>query len=223
MMKSLTGAALAACALSFPFTASAHAQDERTVFAGAKISTLGVGGEAGIRFNDRFGVRASGTVFQYEFNETLDGIDSDIELELGAVGGQIDIHPFANAFFVSAGAYANLNEVTTTATPSEPVEIGGMIYTPEEIGSITGVGSFEDIAPYAGLGAAWRLGANWEFVTEAGAYFQGEPEITYEATGLLADNPQFDADLRAEAEKAQEDLAQLDVYPMVSLTIRRRF
>lgn len=218
----LAGAALAVSALTVLAPVS-QARDESAVFAGAKISTLGIGAEAGYRINDHFAVRGSGTVFQYDFNETLDGIDSDIELELGAIGGQIDLHPFANAFFLSAGAYSNLNEVTTAARPSEPVEIGGTVYTPEEAGSITGTGRFDDIAPYAGLGAAWRLGASWEFVTEAGAYFQGEPVISYEADGLLADNPQFDADLRAEAQKAQNDLAQFDVYPVVSLSLRRRF
>jgi len=204
--------------------AAAAAQDY-TIFAGPKLSTLGAGGEIGVELNEHVSVRASGTVFQYDFNETLDDIDSSIELDLGAVGVQLDYFPFGNAFFVSGGVFSNLNDVNTSAQPSGPVEIGGTTYQPAEVGRITGNGDFADIAPYLGIGAAWGLGdsGNWQFVAEAGAYFQGEPEITYSATGQLANDPNFIADLQAEAASAEEDLDRLATYPVVSLTIRRRF
>lgn len=214
--------ALAAATLALPSAASA--QSGEGFFVGGKVSTLGLGAEAGYRFNRLVTVRASATGYTYETDQTLDDIDSSVDLGLGAYGVILDYHPFANAFYVSAGAFANQNEVDTLATPANPVEIGNTTYTPAEIGTVYGNGSFDDFAPYAGIGGAWAFGdGGWEFAAEAGAYFQGSPEITYRADGQLANDPSFQADLRAEAARAQGDLEEYDTYPVVSLMLRRRF
>lgn len=217
-----TGATAAAIALAF--SAAASAQSDEGFFIGGKVSTLGLGGEAGYVFNDTFTVRVSATGYTYETDQTLDDIDSSVDLGLGAYGLIVDYHPFRNAFYVSAGAFANQNEVDTLATPANPVEIGNTTYTPAQIGTVYGNGSFDDFAPYLGLGGAWIFGdGGWEFAAEAGAYFQGSPTITYRADGALANDPAFQADLQAEAARAQGDLEEFDTYPVVSLMLRRRF
>lgn len=211
----------AALLLPLAFTPAAAASDG--LFAGGKISTLGAGGEIGIALTENFSLRASATTFSYDFNETLDGIESDLELDLGALGVQLDLHPFANGFFLSGGAFNNFNEVTTRAMPAAPIEIGNTIYQPAEIGVIEGVGTFDDTVGYLGIGHVWGVHNRWQFVAEAGAYFQGAPTIVYTATGLLAQDPAFLADLEAEASAAQADLEDLDTYPVLSLALRRRF
>ena len=209
--------------LALPFSLTATAQADGGLMAGGKISTLGAGGELGLALSDHLTLRASATAFSYDFSETLDDIDSDLELDLGAIGAQLDVHPFANGFFLTGGAFSNLNEITTRAMPSNPVEIGDTVYQPAEIGVIEGVGTFDETVGYLGLGHVWGHQDGWQFAAEAGAYFQGAPTITYEATGLLANDPGFLADLEAEAASAQSDLENFDTYPVVSLALRRRF
>lgn len=211
-------------ALALPLTLFATAHADGGLFIGGKVSTLGAGGEIGLNLTENFAIRGSATGFSYEFSEELDGIDSDLELELGAIGVQLDLHPLGSGFFLSGGVFSNGNEIVTRAMPSEPVEIGDTVYQPAEIGVIEGVGSFDDPVGYIGIGQAFGgRRASWQFVIEAGAYMQGAPVITYTTTGLLADDPDFVADLEAEAASAQDDLERLDMYPVLSLGIRRQF
>jgi len=210
--------------LVFPlFSGTAMAEDEGRIFAGPRLSTLGVGGELGVHLNDHLALRGSATLFSHDFTETLDGVESEVELDLGAVGGQLDLYPFGGAFFVSAGAFSNLNELFTSAQPASPVEIGDTVYAPAEIGRIEGVGGFNDIAAYVGLGGEWRMGRNWSVVAEGGAYFQGAPEIDLQTSGILSNDPAFIADLEAEARSYTDELDRLEAYPVLSLTLRRRF
>lgn len=211
----LTAAIVAAC-----LPVVAHAEPE---YIGARASTLGLG----IEYVHKFTPHISGRVVLNSLNHDEDFESDDLtytgELELGSAGGQIDFR-FAedSPFFLTAGLYANNNEVRAFADPSQQVDIGGSPFTPEQIGVLHANADFNDTAPYLGLGWRWSVG-HVGISLEAGAYFQGEPKVTITSTGTLANDPTYQAALENERKSLEEDMEFLGTYPVVSLGIGYKF
>lgn len=221
IMTILKAAAAAIAALTMTAPVLADMPDFKF---GGRGGTLGYGLEAGVQPHKRVVVRASITQAQVNLSETFDDIDYDLTLDLGAAGVQLDVYPLFGGIYVTGGVFSNDNTVDLTATPSEGIEIGSTTYTPEEVGTLVGAVTFEDVATYLGLG--WTVNfavLPFESFIEAGAYFQGAPDVSYVATGLLAADPDFLADLDAEATQVEEDLSMLEVYPKLNVGLRFSF
>ncbi|CAN1550940.1 hypothetical protein MCEMIH15_02166 [Caulobacteraceae bacterium] len=62
-----------------------------------------------------------------------------------------------------------------------------------------------------------------ETALEAGVYYQGDPNVLYTSTGLLASNPSFQADLALETAKIVDELDAARYWPMVTLHGRYKF
>lgn len=82
------------------------------------------------------------------------------DLEFRSWGAHADFYPFKSAFHISAGLCRSRNRVNLMALPSRPASIGGMIYTPEQIGIFGGEVRVRKVAPTFTLGVAsnvaWR-------------------------------------------------------------------
>lgn len=67
------------------------------------------------------------------------------------------------------------------------------------------------------------LGAGLEL--EIGAFYQGSPDLSFTARGdsAIVNNPIFQADLTREEADAQDDIAEYDWYPVVSLGMTYTF
>lgn len=212
---------LVAFAIALAAPTGAHALE--LDFIGARAGTLGVGGEVGVTVIPGVNVRGVVNGFDYSFDETLDGIRYDGDVELGSVGVHLDVQPWPTApVYASAGLYLNDNKISAVGTPIGPTQIGNATYSPAQIGTLRSDFSFEDIAPYAGLGlrfALWKAELN----LEAGAYFQGSPETRLTATGLLATDPTFQADLAREQARVADDLDNFEVYPVLNAGLRWKF
>ncbi len=191
---------------------------------GGRGGTLGYGGEVGLQLHKRFVVRGSVTGAEINIEETINDIDYDASIELGAMGVQADIYPFIGGFYVTGGFFLNENQASLTATPSEGIAIGDTVYTPEEVGTLVGDVTFDDTAYFAGLGLTSRIPATpIETFVEGGVYFQGAPEVQYTASGLIANDPAFLADLDAEAAEVEDELAILETYPAINIGLRLSF
>ncbi|HVZ30090.1 MAG TPA: hypothetical protein VG839_06820 [Asticcacaulis sp.] len=189
----------------------------------AHVSTLGVGGEFGSKVSPHFSLRAAANAFNYNYDTTSDNIQYTGKLKLGQLGGQVDYRfADANPFYLTAGLFANSNKITASATPASSTQVGLTTYTPAQIGTINADGKYKSSAPYLGLG--WRWGAGTvDFNFEAGAYFQGKPTVTMSATGLLASQPGFQADLERERQDLQNTLNDLATYPVVTFGVGYKF
>lgn len=218
-MRILAFSAVAAMAM----LACGGAQAADNVFAGARVSTLGVGGEFGVNLNSHWTVRALANGYDWDYKTTNDDIRYNGKLKLASFGGQVDYRFVANGpLYVTAGLYKNDNKIHATARPNSVTMIGGLPFTPDQIGTITAHGKFNDTAPYLGLGANWPMGPI-SINLEAGAYFQGKSHVTLTSDGTYANNQIYQDALEQERNDLQKKVDDYKTYPVVALGVRYNF
>lgn len=191
---------------------------------GPNISTLGLGGEAGYRFNDFFGVRAGGNYYADDFSHKYSGIDYDADVTLASAGAVVDVYPFGAIFRLTGGVRYNANEIELSTRPANNINIGGVTFTPAEVGRVDAEVDFRDIAPYAGIGFEGRVfGGRLVLAADFGAFFQGSPTVDMEASGTLSNNATFLNAAENEADDLEDDLAVLGIYPVIGVSATYHF
>lgn len=191
---------------------------------GFKAGTLGLGVEAGFAFNERWGIRGGINQFQYDFEDDIDGVDFDGDLDLSTITLLGDYRPTGGGFRVTAGAVINSNEVGALALPVADYEIGNNFYTLEEVGDLSAVAEFDSLAPYLGLGYDWDLSDRLGLSLDLGALFQGTADISINSVGgTLSNDAVLRADLDIEESLGEEDLDDLELYPVISVGLYYAF
>ena len=219
--------AAAVAVLSTPALAQGVAPGR--VAVGAQVGTTGVGAEVQVRASDMIVVRGSVDTFRYDEEFETDDIDYDGELDFTTGGAFVDLHPFGNPFFVSAGGFAGQRTVEVTGTASRSVVVGGQTLTPVQFGRLVGEADFGDTAPFLGIGFnnTFTHDGRWGFKVLAGAAFGGDPEVTLRREGgdplPPAVQAQFDADRAAEEQELEDELEALKTLPVVQLGLSYRF
>jgi hypothetical protein len=190
---------------------------------GVTGGTLGVGPEVGYRVNKTIGVRANATFLSFSHTVKSDNVRYDGTANLKSGGASIDIYPFGGGFRLSAGARGNGNSGRLHATPMSNTRIGGIDFTPAQIGTITGDAETKDFAPQLTLGYGGTLRRGLSLTVEAGALFQGAVQIRdYRANGSLSNNAMFIAQLEQERLHVQDTLDKYKVYPIVQIGLKYR-
>ncbi len=193
---------------------------------GPSVGTDGIGADALYKVSPFVAARAGFRYADLSLSETIDDVSYDLDVGFTAGLTALDIHPFANGFRVSGGAYFSGRSIDLGATPSRPVEIGDRTYTPQEVGMLTGTSDWNNAAPFLGVGFNNGLNAIKRFGFQAmlGAAYIGDPDVTLEATGgLLASDPAFQDDLDEEAQRLADDLDDFPFHPVLSLGLTVRF
>jgi len=188
----------------------------------AKVSTLGGNLELyrsfGNQFNAHVGVNYFG--LKQDLEET-DDYKAEAEVGLFSLSALGDYFPFqSSSFRITAGLYFNLNEIDAVLTPVESYEVGGDVYTPEDLGTLDANIKFNPIAPYIGLGFGNPAGGDsgFGFSFDIGSMYQGGSIVNLTAEGLLAPSAAEDQ------EKLIEDnLSWFNWYPVVSLGLSYKF
>ena len=219
-MKTFTTAFSAIALMSALSPVAAFAIEPAWV--GVRAGTNGVGGEVGVRILPTFVVRGVVQGYDYGYDQTIDDIAYDGTMKLGSYGLQADFRPPVVPFYLTAGIFANDNEFDLVATPATNVVIGNTTYTPAQVGTLNTKATFDDIAYFVGAGLKLELGPI-ETALEAGVYYQGDPQVVYTSTGLVASNPTFQADLALETAKIVDELDAARYWPMVTLHGRYKF
>ncbi|MBB4659949.1 hypothetical protein [Parvularcula dongshanensis] len=192
--------------------------------------TTGISGNAQVGLTSRLALRAGYNWLDYSADEQeYDDILYDGDLEFSGFGGFADLHPFANGFTVSGGVFVGDKSVRLDAEPQTDVEIGDRVFTPEEVGVMTGSAKFSDTAFFAGFGwdnALYKQG-RLSFIARAGVMFAGEPDVALDATGLDSADPTLAAELRRqldeEALQLQNDIDEYAYWPVVTVGLGYRF
>lgn len=199
----------------------AAAQTAGSVHAG----TMGVGFEAQVALGPTFVVRGGVDRLRHDFDRTYSGVDYGASLDFDTVGVFIDLHPFRNAWFVSGGGYLGARELRLEAEPVTPVEIGGAVFTPQQVGKLTGEATLSQVSPFVGVGfdntftGRWRVG----FRALVGVAVGESPDVTLNSQGgTLSNNASFRQRLDAEAERIEEE-AEYSLYPVAQLGLTWRF
>jgi hypothetical protein len=193
-----------------------------TISIGPSISTLGFGGDLGLRYK-YIGIRVVGNYFFLKYDKTIAGIDYKTDLNLASVGGMLDIYPFGGMFRITGGFRYNMNGFDLTAAPNGSITIGGTTYTAAEAGTVTGSTNFRNFAPYAGIGIGFTIADTIEFGADAGVLFQGNANVSMKGTGTLSSTGGFLADAGAEAQQIEDALTFLEYYPVIRLHLLYRF
>jgi len=204
------------------FVDEARARPQITV--GPAISTLGLGGDVGVRFNDFIGVRVAGNAWMADFDASYGDIDYNVDFTLASVGPMVDVYPFGSILRLTAGFRYNMNNVGLTGIPTTNITVGGNTYTPAQVGKMTGDIDFNTIAPYVGLGLEGTfINGMLALGLEGGVLFQGAPSVSLKGSGTLASDPTFRSDLKNEENQIEDDLAFLAYYPVIRAYLTFRF
>lgn len=186
----------------------------------AKVSTLGGNIELyhsfGTQFNAHVGINYFG------LKQDIEESDYSAEATVGlmAISALGDYFPFeSSSFKITAGLYLNLNDIDAVITPVDQ-NVGGDVYTSEDLGTIDVNIKFNPIAPYIGLGFGNPTSgtSGFGFSFDIGTMYQGGSIVELSAGGLL------EPTASEEQEKLIEDnLSWFKWYPVVSLGITYNF
>lgn len=206
----------------FAFVSAGYARD---TFIGIKGGLLGAGVELERSFTEKISARVGINYFPYDYSGTEDDIEYEFELDLMTLGLFLDWHPYEGSFRLTGGVMYNGNSLDSTAKPAAAFEIGDQIYPAALVGTLDGEIDFNEIAPYVGLGwnTAFGKDRNWGFIFELGVMFQGTPKADLSATGPIALDPEFQAELAKEEKNLQDDLDGFEFYPNISVGFNYRF
>lgn len=191
----------------------------------AKSGTLGLGLELTSRFADTANLRFGANGYNLYADRTESGVNYDTTLKLQSASLIGDMFPVQNSIFrLSAGLFYNNNRLDMTAKPTSSYSIGNGIYTPDQIGTLTGQLTFKKAAPYIGVGwgNAFAKPTGWNFVLDVGALYQSRPKFRL-TTNSVACNAACQADIAAEQAEAETDLRSFRWYPAVSAGAAYRF
>lgn len=131
----------------------------------------------------------------------------------------IDWFPFDNQIYLSGGFLYNTNKIEGNGTPLKTYTIGAKIYTPEKLGRLFAtVEPKIKVSPYLGFG--WgnsvKAGKGLGFRFDAGMIYQGAPDVTLQANGLIEPTAEQEPDV-------ENDLRNLKYYPVLSFGLTYKF
>ena len=204
-------ASVAAIAL-IPLTASATE-------VGVRASSLGLGVEVSQGIAPFVDARVMTGAYTFNADGNAQGLNYTGKAKLSNVAAVADVHVPLTSIRFTGGLLFNSNRVDITGQPSGATyTINGNTYPSVLVGTINGTVKFNGVAPYLGLGydgtAKHRVGVSFD----AGAVFQGSPNVTLTSSNP-APSPQFTTDLQAAQQKAQSNLNYFKIYPVLTVTL----
>lgn len=215
--------ALRTCLLLAGLAAAANAGADDNLWLGVKAGTLGLGVEGTWRPLPWFDLRAGLNTFEYDHDGDEAGIDYDATLDLRTTYATANLLLPASPFRLTAGVFNNGNELRLISRDTGPVEVGGTTFSGAEVGTLRGTATFDDVAPYAGIGFDFGLFGKVGLNLDLGVLFQGAPAVALSADGLLANDPDFQASLAAEQAELEDEVDDYKAYPVASLTLTFQF
>jgi len=190
---------------------------------GLKAGTLGLGLEASWQPLPYLDIRLGANAYDFEDDGTQAGIPYEATLALDNVYATGNFHFPVSPMRVTAGLYSNGNEFQMLNDDAADLDIGGINYPGAGIGTLTSITSFGSTSPYLGIGfdfsLAGKVGLNLDF----GVLWQGEPEVTLEADGLLALDPGFQSALEAERLELEDEMKDFKAWPVISIGFVYKF
>ncbi len=206
---------------------------------GAKAGLNGVGLDFSVGLTKNLNLRLGVASVDIEGeDETVtigdDGFEGDVDAELdfdyGSNAILIDWHPFGGGFRLSAGMFRNTGAADLSGTLQSTVVIDGDTLAPSDInGDIGGEVKLADsFQPYLGVG--WGRGAGGEgglsFSVDLGVALL-DPEVELEAEvnagGNFADQDELDQTLRDAESDAEDELDDLEFWPVLAIGVNYAF
>ncbi len=210
-------------ALLLVFAACGTAQADNDFGLGIKAGTLGLGLEASWQPLPYLDVRLGGYSYDYEDDGNQAGIPYEATLALESFYATGNFHFPMSPMRVTVGAYSNGNEFQMLNDDAADLDVGGITYPGAAVGTLESVTSFASTSPYVGIGFDFSLFGKVGMNLDLGVLWQGEPEVTLTADGLLAQDPLFQASLEAERQELEDELNDFKAWPAITLGFFYRF
>lgn len=185
------------------------------VAIGIKGGTQGAGLELTKGLTEKLNLRLDMNGYSFDADETYDGNDYELDLDLRMYGLQLDWHPFGGAFRMTAGAYSNGMELEGNTTGDVTIDGNTQSTT------LNAMVDFDSMAPYLGIG--WgnavsqdkRLGFN----VNLGVVFTGSPNVSLSESG----NNFTAQELRDEERRLEDEIDDFEYYPVANIGLSYRF
>jgi hypothetical protein len=203
---------------------------------GIKASLLGAGAEVATPLARRFNLRGGINAFSYDRGFNKDGVVYAGQLRFRSGEAHLDWFPLNGSFHLSPGALVyNGNQIRANASVpgGKTFTLNGTTYTSDPADPVAGVGkvSFKKAGPSFALGWGNLLPRNhhrFSVPFEIGAIYTQAPQAALNLTGsacdstganctAIATNPSIQANVLAEQNKINKDMAPFKVYPVISL------
>ena len=185
-----------------------------------KISTMGISCEGIRSFGSSFNSRVGFSIFNCQFDNGAgeeEDFKYDAKLKLLSFSALVDWYPFKNSLHLTSGALINLNEGDLTLFPNESYKIGGTLYTPQLMGTVSAKVKLNKVAPYLGIGLGRPTsGHHFTFAIDLGVIYQGSPKVDLSADGLLEPSTE-------QGPLIEDNIKWLKFYPVISLGISYKF
>lgn len=199
---------------------------QRNFAVGVQAGTTGIGANVQARLGSRFDLRGTADWIGFNHDATYHNIPYRGRAH-GTTGGVfLDVHPFDNAFMLSAGSYFGSRKLKIDATPSSNVNIGGGAFTPAQVGQLNGDIKLSSAMPFVGLGFnnTFRTRSHWSFTGVLGVSFSGSPKVTLDSTGgTFSNDPRFRTYLDQEQATIAHDARNYKYYPVATIGVNYAF
>ncbi|MCH8937082.1 MAG: hypothetical protein IIB90_15300 [Gemmatimonadetes bacterium] len=181
------------------------------------VGTLGVGADIAAAFGSHFGLRSGFNFFPTDIDITVSDIPYQIDFASPTFTFVLDLY-LVGPLRLSGGGVFSPDDIVLAGEITGPVDINGTVYSPSQIGTLTGTILTNELSPYAGIGLGNPGRSKFGFFLDLGVAFHGTPGFTLTAVGGSASTLlQFQADLAAEEQSIRDDLANITVYPVVTI------
>ena len=214
--------------------ARGSSEGPRLIGVGAKISLLGIGGEAAVAISKRVNVRGGFNFFNYSRGFSKDGINYGGQLAFRSAEAHLDWFPLGG-FHLSPGLlFYNDNHIDASAAvpPGQQFTLGGVTYSSGAANPITGTAKlgFNKVAPSFLIGFGNLLPRNrrrFSLTTEFGVAYTGAPKASLNLQGTActvpaaicvnaATDPIVQSNVQSEVAKVNHDVSAFKIYPLAS-------
>ena len=197
--------------------ASSGAVADNNFGVGVKAGTLGAGIEGTWRPVPYLDVRVGTNFFDYDDTGTQAGVNYDATLSLDTIYATANFHFPLSPMRVTAGLHSNGNELKLESAEEGSFEIGGTTYTGAEVGTLRSTSTFSSTSPYLGFGFDFSVAGKVGLNLDLGVLWQGDPDVSVAADGLLASDPTFLQSLEEERLELEDEVSDFKAWPVISL------
>ncbi len=190
---------------------------------GFKAGTLGLGVEGRWAPIPWFDIRVG--INQYEYDDDLRlaglGYDSTLVMDTYSLTGNFKFP--LSPFRVTVGVLLNGNEIQASSQPIGGIvmDVGKIPFDPDHVGVLQITTTFDDTSPYLGFGFDFEVFGKVGLNLDLGVLWQGEPQVTLEATGI-GNAPPLIQDLmetaiEIERQELEDEMSAYKAWPVISL------
>lgn len=181
----------------------------------AHVGSMGVGADIALHFSPSLGVRVGGNFVPADISFDAGGLSYDFDIP-PRFTAMLDLHPGGSAFRISVGVM-KADDISLSAAFVDSTLIGGILWAPSDVGTLTAEFDTKDLAPYVGIGIGNPAGGPFGFFLDIGVGLWGTPQLMLAADGALSNNAIFINELAVEQAEMQNDIDKITVYPVFSI------